>query len=45
MKKKITFKTENNIYKINIESDSIVKNLKKIISKKEKLNCPHNNFF
>ena len=37
MNKKITLKTKNDIYSINIESNSILKNLNKIISNKEKI--------
>jgi len=37
MNKKITLKINNNIYSINIESNSIVKNLKKIIAKNNKI--------
>ena len=36
MNKKIILKTKKNIYSINIESGSILKNLKKIINKKQK---------
>ncbi len=36
MKNKIILKTKNNIYSINIEPNSIVKNLKKIIAQKQK---------
>tara|TARA_X000000368_G_scaffold408369_1_gene388930 strand:+ start:322 stop:447 length:126 start_codon:yes stop_codon:yes gene_type:complete len=38
MNKKITLKINDNIYSINIESNSIVKNLKKIIAKNNKIN-------
>ena len=37
MNKKIILKTKNNTYSINIESNSIVKNLEKIISKNSKI--------
>ena len=37
MIKKIKLKTKNDIYSINIEPNSILKNLKKIITKKEKI--------
>ena len=37
MNKKIILKINNNIYSINIESNSIVKNLKKIIAKNNKI--------
>ena len=37
MNKKITLKTKNNIYSINIEANSIVKNLNKIITTKNKV--------
>ena len=36
MNKKIILKTKKNIYSINIESGSILKNLKKIINQKQK---------
>ena len=37
MNKKITLKTKNNIYSINIEPNSIVKNLNNIINKNNKV--------
>ena len=37
MKKKIILKTKGNIYSINIEPNSIVKNLNKIITKNNKV--------
>ncbi len=37
MNKKINLKTKNNVYSIHIESNSIIKNLNRIISKKEKI--------
>ena len=37
MNKKITLKTKDNIYSINIEPNSIVKNLNKIITANNKI--------
>ena len=37
MNKKIILKTKNNTYSINIEPNSIIKNLKNIIAKNNKL--------